>query len=85
MLMLKFWAAYANSYLIYDSLFLSILQADGFEAAERVAIAAAHRQLLKDNSVFKYIQKWLGVEQKVSKHSKTSRVADIPSSMHVNV
>lgn len=59
--------------------------ADGFEATERVAIAAAHRQLLKDNSVFKYIQKWLGVEQKVSKHSKTSRVADIPSSMHVNV
>lgn len=60
--------------------------ADGFEAVERVAMAAGHRQLLADNSVFQYIQKWLGIEQKTSiNHSKTSRVADIPSSMHVNM
>lgn len=60
--------------------------ADGFEAVERVAMAAGHRQLLADNSVFQYIQKWLGIEQKTSiNHSKTSRVADIPSSVHVNM
>ncbi|KAM4082789.1 hypothetical protein ACB094_08G007200 [Castanea mollissima] len=51
-------------------------QADGFLAVERVAVEASHRGLLCDKTVFKYIQKWLGVEQRVSKHVKSSRVVD---------
>ncbi|KAL6132403.1 hypothetical protein ACLB2K_064646 [Fragaria x ananassa] len=53
-------------------------KADGFDAVERVAIAARHRELLSDKTVFKHIKKWLGVEQKVNMHSKTSRVSDEP-------
>lgn len=55
---------------------LSIAQADGFLAVERVAVEASHRGLLCDKTVFQYIQKWLGVEQRVSKHVKSSRVVD---------
>ncbi|KAG2696917.1 hypothetical protein I3760_07G082100 [Carya illinoinensis] len=51
-------------------------KADGFDAVERVAVAASHRGVLQDKTVFKYIQKWLGVDQKVRKHSKSSRVVD---------
>ncbi|CAN6575270.1 unnamed protein product [Malus baccata var. baccata] len=54
-------------------------KADGFAAVERVAIAARHRELLRDKTVFQHILRWLGVEQKVSRHSKTSRVADASS------
>ncbi|KAM6577399.1 hypothetical protein CsatB_029236 [Cannabis sativa] len=55
--------------------------ADGFEAVQRVGIPATHRQVLQDESVFKLIQKWLELDQKVvNKHSKTSRVADASSS-----
>ncbi|XP_021829498.1 phospholipase A(1) LCAT3 isoform X2 [Prunus avium] len=54
-------------------------KADGFAAVERVAIAARHRELLRDKTVFQHIQRWLGVEQRVSIHSKTSRVADASS------
>ncbi|XP_057962861.1 phospholipase A(1) LCAT3 [Malania oleifera] len=51
-------------------------KADGFAAAERVGIAARHRDLLCDKTVFQFIQKWLGVTQ-VSKRSKSStRVTD---------
>lgn len=54
-------------------------KADGFAAVERVAIAARHRELLRDKTVFQHIQRWLGVEQRVSICSKTSRVADASS------
>lgn len=69
-----------NFYCIISNLcraiFLWIAQADGFDAVERVAVAASHRGVLQDKTVFKYIQKWLGVDQKVRKHSKSSRVVD---------
>lgn len=51
-------------------------KADGFQATERVGVTARHRQLLRHKTVFKLIQTWLGVGQKVGKHSKTSRVVD---------
>ncbi|CAK7325963.1 unnamed protein product [Dovyalis caffra] len=54
-------------------------KADGFAAVERVGVTASHRELLGDKTVFQLIQKWLGVEQKVSKLSKTSRVGDASS------
>ncbi|KAJ4721649.1 Lecithin:cholesterol acyltransferase family protein [Melia azedarach] len=54
-------------------------KADGFPAIERVGVAADHRGLLRDKTVFQYIKKWLGVEQNTSKHSKASRVTSIPS------
>lgn len=47
--------------------------ADGFTAVERVGVAARHREILQDKTVFRLIQKWLGVEQ-FNKHSRTSRV-----------
>ncbi|PON59107.1 Lecithin:cholesterol/phospholipid:diacylglycerol acyltransferase [Parasponia andersonii] len=59
--------------------------ADGFDAVERVGVPATHRQVLQDETVFQLIQKWLGLDQKVNKHSKTSRVADASSSMNVSM
>ncbi|KAE8729554.1 hypothetical protein F3Y22_tig00003518pilonHSYRG00014 [Hibiscus syriacus] len=53
--------------------------ADGFAAVERVGVPSSHRGLLHDQTVFKLIQKWLGVEQKVKKHPKTSKVVDASS------
>lgn len=53
-----------------------IWKADGFEATERVGVAASHRGLLKDETVLQLIQKWLGIDQKVSKHLTTSKVFD---------
>lgn len=45
---------------------------------ERVGVEATHRGLLRDENVFKLIQKWLGVDVKISsKHRKTSKVADV--------
>ncbi|KAK0593067.1 hypothetical protein LWI29_030249 [Acer saccharum] len=59
---------------------------DNFPAVERVGVAASHRGLLRDKTVFKFIQKWLGVDQKIStKHSKTSRVVDVASIHNVSV
>ncbi|KAJ0014608.1 hypothetical protein Pint_21185 [Pistacia integerrima] len=52
-------------------------KADGFGAVERVGIADTHRGLLRNETLFQLIKKWLGAEQ-INKHSKTSRVADAP-------
>ncbi|KAK7243203.1 hypothetical protein RIF29_37993 [Crotalaria pallida] len=52
-------------------------KADGLEAIERVEVAVTHREILRDQKVFRYIQKWLGIEKPtVSKQNKTSKVAD---------
>ncbi|KAK6915776.1 Lecithin:cholesterol/phospholipid:diacylglycerol acyltransferase [Dillenia turbinata] len=52
-------------------------QADGFAATERRGVAASHRGLLRDETVFMLIQRWLGIDQKLGKQSKyTSRVMD---------
>ncbi|KAL5703048.1 phospholipase A1 [Ranunculus cassubicifolius] len=51
-------------------------KADGLPAAARVGVNASHRGLLRDKTVFKYIQQWLGVGNKSSRHSKNSRVMD---------
>lgn len=61
---------------ICGAIFLWIAQADRFDAVERVGVAASHRGLLHDKVVFEYLQKWLGVDQKVRKHSKSSKVVD---------
>ncbi|KAI4378056.1 hypothetical protein MLD38_015596 [Melastoma candidum] len=52
-------------------------RADAFDAEERVGIAAGHRELLCNDSVFELIQNWLEVPTKAHKRrSRTSRVAD---------
>ncbi|XP_057471909.1 phospholipase A(1) LCAT3-like isoform X1 [Actinidia eriantha] len=54
-------------------------KADGFAAVERVGVAASHRQLLSDKTTFHLIQKWLGLDRKLSGCSKTSKVMDVNS------
>lgn len=56
-----------------------MLQADGFDAVERVGVSGSHRGLLRDKKVFHLIQNWLGVGDKVSNHKKTSKVMDVGS------
>ncbi|XP_056160039.1 phospholipase A(1) LCAT3 isoform X2 [Syzygium oleosum] len=52
-------------------------RADGLKAVERAGVAAGHRQLLRDPTVFQLIQKWLGYEQvSYPKRVRTSRVMD---------
>ncbi|XP_002514803.2 phospholipase A(1) LCAT3 isoform X1 [Ricinus communis] len=58
-------------------------KADGFEAVERVGVAASHRGLLHDKTVFALVRKWLGVAQEQTKLSRTSRVMDVSSVSHV--
>lgn len=82
-------------YLLYPTLFLicymwcvylsgisfkQIQQADGFPAIERVGIPGAHRGLLRDETVFEYIRKWLGLQQQSNTtrvNVKTSKVVDV--------
>ncbi|XP_071685789.1 phospholipase A(1) LCAT3 [Rutidosis leptorrhynchoides] len=54
--------------------------ADGFGATERVGIPGAHRALLRDETVFVYLRKWLGIEEPSSSHVKTSKVVDVNTS-----
>lgn len=65
--------------LRYLTFCLYILQADGFDAVERVAVSGSHRGLLRDKKVFQLIQNWLGVGDKASNHKKTSKVMDAGS------
>ncbi|KAL7587647.1 hypothetical protein Lser_V15G35677 [Lactuca serriola] len=51
--------------------------ADGFPAIERVGIPCAHRTLLRDETVFQYIRKWLGIEEQSTTRVKTSKVVDV--------
>lgn len=51
-----------------------LLQADGFEAIERAGIPGAHRALLRDELVFEYIRKWLGIQEPSMSCVKTSKV-----------
>lgn len=56
------------------------LQADNFDAVERVGVCASHRKLLADKKVFELIKNWLGVSSadvKMQRYSKTSKVMDI--------
>lgn len=55
------------------------VQADGFEAIERVGIPGAHRALLRDETVFEYIRKWLGIEEKNTSRLKTSKIVNVGS------
>lgn len=57
---------------------VDLLQADNFEAVERVGVRAGHRELLRDETVFELIKKWLGVTDK-KVYSRTSRVMDLYS------
>ncbi|CAH1430085.1 unnamed protein product [Lactuca virosa] len=52
-------------------------RADGFPAIERVGIPGAHRALLRDETVFEYIRKWLGLEEQSSTRVRTSKVIDV--------
>ncbi|CAL1370465.1 unnamed protein product [Linum trigynum] len=51
-------------------------KADGYTAVERVGIPGEHRALLRDDKVFQLIKKWLGIEENVSKRSRTVKVMD---------
>ncbi|KAI7739629.1 hypothetical protein M8C21_000698 [Ambrosia artemisiifolia] len=53
--------------------------ADGFEAIERAGIPGAHRALLRDELVFKYIRKWLGIQELSISRGKTSKIVDVDS------
>jgi len=48
-----------------------------------VGVAASHRGILRDETVFQLIKKWLDVEPMVSKQSKTSKVADADPIVHM--
>ncbi|MFS7962061.1 putative phospholipase A(1) [Helianthus anomalus] len=53
--------------------------ADGFDAKERAGIPGAHRALLRDELVFEYIRKWLGIQEPSISRVKTSKIVDVGS------
>lgn len=57
---------------------LCVMQADNFDAVERVGFCGTHRGLLSDENVFELIKNWLGVPKEVKvRKSKTSKVIDV--------
>ncbi|KAI3977809.1 hypothetical protein MKX01_040554 [Papaver californicum] len=56
---------------------LESAKGDWFSATERVGVSATHRGLLSDETVFRLIQQWLGIEpKKSSRRAKTYKVVD---------
>ncbi|KAH6812710.1 lecithin:cholesterol acyltransferase 3 [Perilla frutescens var. frutescens] len=64
-----------NSFVPESACKLCAMQADNFDAVERVGVCATHRGLLCDENVYNLIKNWLGVPAEVKgRKSKTSKV-----------